>query len=103
MFDDAKKMLEIKKQAKEVQKKLKNIHIEADEDNVTVTISAEQEVIKVEINDPTLDASLKSKIEKNAVKAFNKAIKKSQAVAAENMKDILGQLGGGLGGLTDSK
>jgi DNA-binding protein YbaB len=100
IFDDTKKLLKIRKEAKEIQKKLKNIHIEADEDNVTITISAEQEVVKVEIKDETIDAGMKKKLESNLLSAFNKAIKKSQAVAAENMKGILGELGGGLGGLT---
>ena len=103
MFDDTKKMLKLRKEAKEIQKKLKNIHIEADEGNVTITINAEQNVVKVTINDDTMDQSIKKKLEENLVSSFNKAIKKSQAVAAENMKGILGELGGGLGGLADSK
>jgi DNA-binding protein YbaB len=97
MFDDTKKLLKLRKEAKEIQKKLKNIHIEADEGNVTITISAEQEVVKVDIKDDTMAVDLKRKLESNLVVSFNKAIKKSQAVAAENMKGILGELGGGLG------
>lgn len=97
MFDDTKKMLKLRKEAKEIQKKLKSIHIEADEGNITITISAEQNVVKVEINDDQMDQSVKKKLEDNLVSAFNKALKKSQAVAAENMKGILGELGGGLG------
>lgn len=103
MFDDTKKLLKLRKEAKEIQKKLKNIHIEADEGNITITISAEQNVVKVDINDDQMDQSIKKKLEENLVSAFNKALKKSQAVAAENMKGILGELGGGLGGLTDGK
>jgi DNA-binding protein YbaB len=104
-FQDMKNILKLRKEAKEIQKKLKNIHIEADEDTITVTINAEQNVVKVEIKDE-IDAALKRKLEENLVKAFNKGIKKSQAVAAENMKGLLGQLGGGLGdlsALTDDK
>lgn len=99
MFDDTKKLLKLRKEAKEIQKKLKNIHIEADEGNVTITISAEQEVVKVDIKDDSLSADIKKKLESNLVSSFNKAIKKSQAVAAENMKSILGELGGGFGNL----
>lgn len=99
MFDDTKKLLKLRKEAKEIQKKLKNIHIEADEGDVTITINAEQTVVKVEIKNPNLDNSLRTTLESNLVSAFNKAIKKSQTVAAENMKGILGELGGGLGNL----
>ena len=42
-----------------------------------------------------LDQELITQIEDNLTLAFNKGVKKSQEVAAENMKDILGQLGGG--------
>jgi DNA-binding protein YbaB len=98
-FQDMKKLLQLRKEAKEIQKKLKNIHIEADEGNITVTINAEQNVIKVEIKDDQLEPSMKRKLEDNLVKAFNKGIKKSQSIAAENMKGILGNLGGDLGGL----
>jgi DNA-binding protein YbaB len=99
IFDDTKKLLKLRKEAKEIQNKLKNIHIEADEGDVTITINAEQTVIKVDIKNPNLDSSLKTTLESNLVSAFNKAIKKSQSVAAENMKGILGELGGGLGNL----
>lgn len=103
MFDDTKKLLKLRKEAKEIQKKLKNIHIEADEGDVTITINAEQVVMKVDIKNDTLDSSMKRTLEENLVTAFNKAIKKSQTIAAENMKGILGELGGGMGDLTQPK
>lgn len=94
-FDDVKKMMKLRKDAKNVQKKLKNIHIEADEDNITVTINAEQTVMAVEIRDESIPPEIRKKLEGNLVIAFNKGIKKSQSIAAENMKDILAELGGG--------
>ena len=93
-FGDIKNMMKLKKEATAIQKKLKNIHVEAEEGNIKVTISAEQVVVKVEINDDTLDAKLKQALEENLAKSFNKGIKKSQEIAAENMKGLLGQLGG---------
>ena len=101
-FDDMKKLLKLRKEAKEVQKKLKNIHVEADEGDVTVTINAEQLVINVEIKNSNLEAAVLRELQDNLTKAFNKGIKKSQQIAAENMKDILSELGGGgLAGLTN--
>lgn len=95
-FGDIKKVMELRKQAKEIQKKLKKIHVEAEEGNIVITISAEQEVISVEIKDENMDPKVKSALEANLTKGFNKGIKKSQEIAAENMKGLLGELGGGL-------
>ncbi len=96
-FGDMKNVMKLRKEAKAIQKKLKTIHVEAEEGDIVVTISAEQEVVKVDINNDSLDSKLKSTMEENMKKAFNKGIKKSQEIAAENMKGLLGQLGGGLG------
>lgn len=96
-FGDIKNMMKLKKEATAIQKKLKNIHVEAEEGEVKITISAEQVVVKVDINEPSLDPKLKQKLEESLLKGFNKGIKKSQEIAAENMKGLLGQLGG-LGG-----
>jgi DNA-binding protein YbaB len=100
-FQDMQKLLKLRKEAKAVQKKLKNMHIEADEQNVTVTISGEQKVVKVEIRDDSMDAGLKKQLEETLIVAFNKAIEKSQQVAADNMKDIMAEFGGGLPGLDE--
>ncbi len=91
-MDQAKKLYELQKQAKEIKKKLKNIHVEADFEGVKVTINGEQTIVSVEIVDESL-LSDKKKLEKNLAEAFNKGVKKSQEVAAENMKDIMGNLG----------
>lgn len=103
LFDDTKKLLKLRKEAKEIQKKLAKIHIEADEGDVTITIDAEQKVIKVDTNEMIQDKDLKKKLEQDLLNAFNKAIKKSQSVAAENMKGLLGDLGGGLDALNPEK
>ena len=96
-FGDIKNMMKLKKEATAIQKKLKNIHVEAEEGEVKITISAEQVVVKVEINNNEIDPKIKQKLEDALLKGFNKGIKKSQEIAAENMKGLLGQLGG-LGG-----
>lgn len=101
-FQDMKKILKLRKEAKEIQGKLKNIHIEADEGDVTVTINAEQEVQAVTIKNSPLEGTALRELEQSLVKAFNKGIKKSQSIAAENMKGLLSELGGdGLAGLAN--
>ncbi len=88
MFDKAKDMYKLQKQARKIKKDLKNTHIEAEHEGVTITINGEQEVVKIEISDEALQN--KSTLQDNLLKAFNKAIKKSQQIGAEMMKDVMG-------------
>ena len=94
MFDQGKKLLQMQKMAKDIKKKLANIHIEAEVEGVIVVINGEQEVISVTI--PEGATANPQKLAENLVKAFNKAIKKSQQIAAEEMKPVMGNMG--LGG-----
>jgi len=91
MFDKAKDMYALQKKAKKIKKELKNTHIEAETDGVTVIIDGEQEVIAVKI--PEEKVSNVKKLEETLVKCFNKGVKKSQQVAADEMKDIMGGMG----------
>ncbi len=93
-IQDTQKMLKLRKDAKAIQKKLKNIHIEATDGPVAVFIDAEQSVVKVELRVDDMDPKLKKTLEEALVTAFNKGVKKSQEIAATNMQDILQQMGG---------
>jgi nucleoid-associated protein EbfC len=93
MFDKAKDMYKLQKQAKEIKKKLKNMHIEANVEGIIVTIDGEQNVVSVKIPPEMLTFDNKEKLEKNLESAFNKAIKKSQQIAAEEMKVVMGGMG----------
>jgi len=95
-FGNIKKLMELKKQAKKIQGELKKVIIEAEEGNVMIKFNAEQQPQSVEINLESLDPKVKSELESNILKAISKGIKKSQEVAAENMKGILGDLTAGL-------
>lgn len=88
MFDKAKQLYQLQKKAKDIKKKLAKTHIEAEHEGVIVTINGEQEVIDVKITDEALQN--KSKLEESIAKCLNKAIKKSQQVGAEMMKDVMG-------------
>ncbi|OIP81826.1 hypothetical protein COW94_01535 [Candidatus Peregrinibacteria bacterium CG22_combo_CG10-13_8_21_14_all_44_10] len=92
-FGQMKDMYKLQKQAKQIKKKLSKLHIEAEVEGIIVTINGEQEVVEVKIpeekrNDP--------KLGKYLLEAFNKAIKKSQQIAADEMKDVMGQMGFGM-------
>ncbi|MCC6643832.1 YbaB/EbfC family nucleoid-associated protein [Candidatus Peregrinibacteria bacterium] len=79
-----KKMLALQKKAKDIQEKLGNTHIEADEGEFTVTINGKQEVVDIKQNGQSMSG---------LVKALNKAMKKSQEIAAHEMKEVMGGLG----------
>lgn len=93
MFDQAKDLYKLQKQAKQIKDELANIHIESTEGGVKVVINGEQIVISVSILQPETYASNTAQLEKDVVIALNKAIKKSQTIAAEKMKDIMGGMG----------
>ena len=97
MFDKAKDLYKLQKQARQIKKQLKNTHIEAEHEGVVIIVNGEQEVMKVTIQDEALQD--KKKLQDSLEKCFNKAIKKSQAIGAEMMKDVMGDLNiPGLGG-----
>ena len=95
-MDQAKDMYKLQRQAKQIKKELKNIHIEAETDGVTVVVNGEQFFIEVKV--PEALSGDAKRISKAFVEASNKAIKKSQMIAADKMKDVMGGMGGLFGG-----
>lgn len=91
MFDKVKDMYKLQKQAKQIKKQLKNLHIEAESGGVTIVIDGQQEIISVSISDEAMAS--KQGLQEHIKKAFEKALKKSQQIAAEKMKGIMGDMG----------
>ena len=85
----ARDMFKLQRQAKKLKKELKNIHVEAEAEGVTVTVSAEQTVISVDIADDVP----REKIPERVVDAMNRAFSKAQVVSAEKMRGIMGDMG----------
>jgi DNA-binding protein YbaB len=96
-FDQAKNLMKLRKEAGRIKKELKNVHIEATEKHVVVTIDGEQHVVNVKINMEEY-AGNKEQLERDLVEAFNKGVKKAQLVAADKMKAIMGDMPPGLMG-----
>ncbi len=94
MFAKVKGAYKLQKQAKEIKKDLKNIHIEAEQDGATVTVNGEMDVVSVSISDDLMQQAQKSKriLEDRLEKAFNKGKNKAQQIAAEKMKAIMGDM-----------
>jgi DNA-binding protein YbaB len=93
MFNQMKDLYKMQKQAKEMKKMLKAIEVEAEEDGVLVVVNASQEIISVEIAEEKLAPENKKRIEKNIMTALQRATKKSQEIAAEKMKPLMGGMG----------
>lgn len=89
---------------KKLQDALKKIIIRAKENGIVIDMSAEQKVMKIDIEDvDLLQPSRKEAIETALKVAFEKAQAKAQEVAMEKTKEILGfdpnDLAGMLGGM----
>jgi len=90
-------MYRLQKEAKKIKKELAKIHIYSEIHDVKVTVTGEQEVVDVEfLQGAPLDNP--KKLSKALIEATNKALKKSQQVAAEKMKSVMGDMGGMMGG-----
>jgi len=99
LFGQAKDLYKLQKQAKKIKEELRNLHIEAEGEGVVVIINGEQEVVEVRISEEAMKPENQAKLQTILLTVFNKAIKKSQEVAAERMRGMMGDLGMDLPGL----
>lgn len=88
-FSQAKDMFRLQREAKKVKKELRNIHVEAEASGVKVVVTAEMEVVSVEIAAEVP----REKIPALLQDAMNRALKKAQVVSAEKMQGIMGEMG----------
>ena len=91
-FSELRNSFKCQKQAKKVQGELKYIHVEAEASGVKVTVSANMEIISIEIA-PEVS---RERIPALTVDALNRAMKKAQIVSAERMQGVMGQMGLGV-------
>lgn len=91
MFNNAKMILKIKKAQKELANEI--IEVEAGDGAVVVRITGEQKIKKVEIDPERVDLDDIAELERWVETAVKEAIVRSQQVAAEKMKPLMGGLG----------
>ena len=91
MFDQAKMLMKMKKAQKELANEI--IEVEAGDGAVIVRITGEQKIKKITIDPDQIDLDDISELEKWIETAVKEAISKSQEVAAEKMKPLMGSLG----------
>ena len=91
MFNQAKMIMKIKKAQKELANEL--IEVEAGDGAVVVSITGEQKIKNIKIDPEQVDLEDIHELERWIETAVKEAITRSQQVAAEKMKPLMGGLG----------
>ena len=91
MFDQAKMLMKMKKAQKELANEI--IEVEAGDGAVVVSITGEQKIKGIKIDPEQVDLDDIEELERWVESAVKEAIAKSQEIAAEKMKPLMGGLG----------
>lgn len=91
MFDKMKELLSMQKKMQEMKRQLEKtvFEVSSSDGMVTISMNGSQEVQSVTIKDNFKDID-KARFEQAVKDAFNKSVKRSQEVAAKQMKDVVG-------------
>lgn len=90
-FDQARMLMKMKKAQKDLANEI--IEVEAGDGAVLVRITGEQKIKKIKIDPARVDLDDIEELERWIEQAVKEAIVKSQQVAAEKMKPLMGGLG----------
>jgi len=91
MFDQVKKLMEMKKQAGILKKHLEATIIEVQETRgIKVVVNGAQIFQSIDIEEGLLNAGNKNRIQMDLLKNMNTAVKRSQQAAANKMKSMPG-------------
>ncbi len=82
-------MYKLQREAKRVKKELAKIHVEAEASGVKVVVTAEQEIVSIEIPPEVPRENIPALVKD----ALNRALKKAQVVASEKMQGVMGEMG----------
>lgn len=93
-FSRARDTYELVKKAKAIQKELKETEIEAasSDGSISVVFNGEQRMVSISIDEKWLEPDKRHELEKAILNVTGQAISKAQAVAAEQMKKVAGDL-----------
>jgi nucleoid-associated protein EbfC len=91
MFNQAKMIMKIKKAQKELANEV--IEVEAGDGAVVVRITGEQKIKGISIDPERVDLDDIHELERWVESAVKEAVMRSQQVAAEKMKPLMGGLG----------
>jgi len=95
MFEKAKRLFDLQAKAKKLQSALREMEFKGTElgGKVTVTVSGEQKIIAMEIDDSLISVTEKLSLIKFVTQATNAALKRAQQTAANKTKEVMGGLG----------
>lgn len=94
MFGQMGDMYKLQKEAKRIKKELEKTHIFSEDNNIKVIVNGSQEIVKIEfLEGAKLEGN--AKLGDQILAVTNKAMKKSQQLAAEKMKPLMGSMGMG--------
>ena len=91
MFDKMKGLFEMQKKMQEVKRALEdtNFDLQSSDGAVKITMNGSQEIKEIVIKG-NLEESEKARLASSLKDTFNRAIKRSQEVAAQKMKEVTG-------------
>lgn len=90
-FDKAKKLYELQKKAKTVQKELKETEIEVKSNDglITLVFTGEQKLTEISIDESLLSSDQKKILETKLLRTFTEGMQRAQAIAADKTKDMM--------------
>lgn len=92
MLDKARDLYKLQKQARAIQKELKDTEVEASgaDGEVTVVFNGEIHLVDIKIGESMLETGKKRELEAALKKTISEAISRAQGIAAEKAKDLMG-------------
>ena len=91
MLDKIKQLMEVKKQAEQIKRELDGTRIEVNSvRGIRIIIDGSQRFQSIEIDNEFLGVENKKRLEADLLYSLNSAMSKSQAMAAQKMKDLTG-------------
>lgn len=93
-FGQMKDMYSLQKKAKQMQKELKDLEIEAKSTDglVSAVVSGEMKIVSISIDDSLLNTDSKTKLERNLADTIGQAMTRAQGESASRMQPLLKDL-----------
>jgi hypothetical protein len=94
MFGKMGEMLKLQREAKRIQKELRDTEVESVSGGgkIKVILNGEVQVVKIDIDEEVLKPENKAEIENSLLNTINAGVKKAQGEAAEKSKGMLSKL-----------
>ena len=90
MFDKMKQLMEMKKQAERAKKELDQATVEVEAvKGIKIVINGAQNIQSLKIDDTLITGGDSSRIARDVLTSVNAAIKQSQQLAAQKMREVM--------------